>query len=576
MKTDRTKNTHKGNGKKLRRLFILCVLTAVFGLQCAPLGNERGIWKTLPVQHKGRIKAFDSLARESLRTVYGKETFKRKPAFEIVLSWLLLPDYWESASFIFVEKEIKKSIGLPLKSKHFSPYKLKRSDRLILQWGELKDLRERKEALDPYFQKLEKLETRLLIYEAVRSGALIRLVPQDGEETWLSLREMGPSSLKAFQKILSLYVRAIAKNTETPPWEGGSAPALLKDSEPPPEESLKKAMARFQNGIFKGQEKKHFSPLKIKAESFYNSFNPFQKAWVFYLLFLATVLLFQIFGRLALFRWALPFGALGFICHSLGMALRSFIMSRPPVTNMYETVIWVPWMAWTVGFVLWLKGSRMSFTAGNFLGFFCLLLAGLSPGVLDPGLQPLTAVLNSSFWLTSHVLIITMSYSFFFLSFVLGDMALVFYLSKRQRALSFAEKISRPVYRSLQWGIALLAGGIILGGIWADYSWGRFWGWDPKESWALVSLLCYLALLHARLSGKIKAFGLSVGAVMMFFSVIMAWYGVNFVLGKGLHSYGFGSGGLAYVLGFAGLHVVLCALALFKRQGLWPFPQTKP
>ena len=113
--------------------------------------------------------------------------------------------------------------------------------------------------------------------------------------------------------------------------------------------------------------------------------------------------------------------------------------------------------------------------------------------------------------------------------------------------------------------MVFLAGGTILGGIWADYSWGRFWGWDPKESWALVSLLAYLALLHGRLVQWIKPFGMAVGSVMMFFSVIMAWYGVNFILGAGLHSYGFGAGGVEYVLGFLIIHLILCVLALFKK-----------
>ena len=144
-------------------------------------------------------------------------------------------------------------------------------------------------------------------------------------------------------------------------------------------------------------------------------------------------------------------------------------------------------------------------------------------------------------------------------------MGLIYYLANKKNSLSLVKKLYHPIYRSLQWGVLLLAAGTILGGIWADYSWGRFWGWDPKESWALVTLLAYLALLHAKLVGWIKPFGMAVGAVMMFFSVIMAWYGVNFVLGAGLHSYGFGSGGVEYVAGFMVLHILLCALAFFKQ-----------
>lgn len=104
--------------------------------------------------------------------------------------------------------------------------------------------------------------------------------------------------------------------------------------------------------------------------------------------------------------------------------------------------------------------------------------------------------------------------------------------------------------------MALLAPGIILGGIWADYSWGRFWGWDPKETWALIALLGYLAVLHGRVIGLIKDFGMVVCAIVTFSLVIMAWYGVNYVLGAGLHSYGFGAGGVEYVSAFVAVHLL--------------------
>ena len=107
-----------------------------------------------------------------------------------------------------------------------------------------------------------------------------------------------------------------------------------------------------------------------------------------------------------------------------------------------------------------------------------------------------------------------------------------------------------------------MAAGTILGGVWADYSWGRFWGWDPKETWAFIALMGYLAILHARLTGVLKDIGTLAGAVVAFSLVIMAWYGVNFVLGAGLHSYGFGAGGSEYVYAFVGAHLIFVAYAL--------------
>jgi hypothetical protein len=125
------------------------------------------------------------------------------------------------------------------------------------------------------------------------------------------------------------------------------------------------------------------------------------------------------------------------------------------------------------------------------------------------------------------------------------------------------------LYRVIQLGVLLLAAGTILGGVWANYSWGRFWGWDPKETWALITLLSYIVVLHGRLAGWWHDFGLAVGSVLCFLAVVMAWYGVNFVLGTGLHSYGFGIGGETYVMGAIALDLIYVSAAVYRylRRG---------
>ncbi|MDE0118506.1 MAG: cytochrome c biogenesis protein CcsA [Bdellovibrionales bacterium] len=232
---------------------------------------------------------------------------------------------------------------------------------------------------------------------------------------------------------------------------------------------------------------------------------------------------------------------------------------------MYETVIWVPWVSVILGALLWWRQKMFAiFACACSVALFCLLLADSAPALLDGRLEPLEAVLRSNFWLTTHVLIITMSYSAFFLAFAIGDVLLFMFLYPK--GLNKIKSYARCIDRSIQVGVVLLAAGTILGGIWADYSWGRFWGWDPKETWALISLLGYLALLHARLVGWVKEFGLAVGSVLIFFLIVMAWYGVNYVLGQGLHSYGFGSGGVEYVAGFALLHLIYVLSVYFLRN----------
>ena len=592
--------------------------------QKADLLKAQKLWKELAVQHRGRIKPFDTFARESLREICGKEACKGRAAVDLLLSWFFLPHYWEKAPFILIEeKEVKQSLGLPLKEKHFSPHQLKNSPSLSLQLEELRALRQQEESeLDPYFKRLSRLDDRLRLYAAIRSGLVFGMEAQQAQEggqqeqqeNWLSFAEMSKPARDQFVKLLSVYIRLISKTVvegKEEPLPSNKTAFTLQPSDPSPlteqekkqaerqaerqkakqeyaEDSspttlltkadekdlllsFQKEMEIFKSLAHRGPAKKQAQSFKIKAEVFYNSFKPFQKGWILYFLALFSLSVLFILGKgknkgesLGLLL-SMPFALLGFGSHSLGLVLRSYIMSRPPVSNMYETVVWVPWASLIAGFVFFLKGQRLPFLASWLLAFFCLLLTDLAPGILDSDLNPLEAVLRSNFWLATHVLIITVSYSFFFLAFVLGDMALVAWLVRKGKDMGFIHKMSHPIYRCMQWGVVCLAAGTILGGIWADYSWGRFWGWDPKESWALISLLSYLALLHGKLIGWIKPFGMAVGAVGMFFSVIMAWYGVNFVLGKGLHSYGFGSGGIEVVAGFLALHVLLCSLAFLKK-----------
>ncbi|MCC9604951.1 cytochrome c biogenesis protein CcsA [Blastopirellula sp. JC732] len=227
--------------------------------------------------------------------------------------------------------------------------------------------------------------------------------------------------------------------------------------------------------------------------------------------------------------------------------------------------------------------------------FFCV--ASFAP-VLDENFSPLQPVLRSNMWLTVHVLTIVASYGAGMLSWALGVIALFFYMFGKYRPpvdpvntpdgfrpahQAQAELGYRPpeqcailagyCYRAIQVSVLLLATGTILGGLWADVSWGRFWGWDPKEVWALISLLVYLAILHGRFAGWFNNFGLVVGTILGFTMIVFSWYGVNFLLpmfsggqAVGLHSYGFGEGGQGYVLGFVALNLVYLGLAAVRFQ----------
>ncbi len=236
----------------------------------------------------------------------------------------------------------------------------------------------------------------------------------------------------------------------------------------------------------------------------------------------------------------------GFCLITGGFALRVALVWRAPVTNMYESIIFAAWGVVLLSMVFeYRRRSGAIFLSALPVAIVGLALASERAGVFDSGIHPLPAALRNNFWLLTHVTTITLGYAAFAVAMGMGHWILWKGFVAPTRGLEPA------LERSLQIGVMLLGTGIVLGGFWAWQVWGRFWGWDPKETWALITLLGYVALLHGRRAGWWGGFGLAIGSVVSFQCVIMAWYGVNFLLKPGLHSYGSGQGWLAGALGFA-------------------------
>jgi len=233
---------------------------------------------------------------------------------------------------------------------------------------------------------------------------------------------------------------------------------------------------------------------------------------------------------------------------------------------MYESIIWVSFAVSIFGLIFFLRyRTTVYLRAALPATSIALLLVHQMPIAMPASIDPLVPVLRDNFWLTVHVLTITLSYAAFFLACAFGHI-LLFHYARNPTGARKDVPMHFWLYRVIQLGVLLLAAGTILGGVWANYSWGRFWGWDPKETWALIALLCYITTLHGRLAGWWTQFGLVVASVLCFLAVLMAWYGVNFVLGKGLHSYGFGIGGETYVATFVGLDLLFVAFAIWRYR----------
>lgn len=516
--------------------------------------------KYLPVQEGGRIKPYDSFSREMLEIVYGKASFEGRGASEIVLTWMLSPEAWHDKKVFEVKNhQVLEALHLPLEQRYYTGDELFGNDHFALLRQELQSKRESKEKLTPYFQDLQRLENQYLVFDQLASGRMLRMIPPDKDkgDTWIEVADFDPVAQKSFTEMSQAFINWLGALSR-PEDESGMATAGT---------ALDKAVEQFETMARSHNPEAYDHASKINVEVEYNKIHPFRWAYIFYLLTAISLLLMWVLNKPGFIKAAWTFLIVGFACHSFGFAMRMYLMDRPPVSNMYETVIWVSWGVILFAVVLELIYKfRLTLFAGSMVGLVALVIADFAPTVLDPTLQPLEPVLRSNYWLTIHVMTITISYAAFFLAFGLGDLGLFYYLKGEEKYADKIKSVITAIYRSMQIGVMFLAPGIILGGIWADYSWGRFWGWDPKETWALIALLGYLAVLHARAGGMIRGFGMVVTAVISFSLVIMSWYGVNFVLGAGLHSYGFGAGGVEYVTGFIALHLLFVIYVTVVRK----------
>ena len=230
------------------------------------------------------------------------------------------------------------------------------------------------------------------------------------------------------------------------------------------------------------------------------------------------------------------------------ISLRVVISGRAPITNMYETVLFSGFGALLLSIVIAsLKREKVFIYLGLAYNAISLMMLKFATGMLSDSINPLVPVLRDNFWLSTHVTTIIMSYGALALSWVLANGVL---LGKYLGKITPADQAhySRLTYTCLKWGTTMLAAGIILGGVWADYSWGRFWGWDPKETWSLIAFCIYMAIIHGRYTNWLSPHRFLVCTAVAFLSIIMAWFGVNYILAAGLHSYGFSEGGAVFIL----------------------------
>jgi cytochrome c-type biogenesis protein CcsB len=499
----------------------------------------------IPVQNGGRVKPLDTFARESALFTTGSRSFQGWNALDLILSWIAFPGYWQNQPIIQVEREdVRRQLGLEEKRSRFTPQELFKNP-ILLQYAERMG-NGNSAGMDPpgasksnpRDQELKSVLDRLTLFHALVAGQGWLLIPKPLPAAWGTLLDSdreGELIRGQFVEVLKAYQAGDSRQFER-------STQLLR-------------------AAVEGEIPQYKETLKtpVVAESLYNRSRPFLWAWILY--FSATLIWtasFWITHKASVSRLkTLALGLTGFAVGSqiFGIALRCFIAGRPPVTNMYESVIWVSLgVVFFAGILYAIHRQAIILTVACLLATLGLIAGDAAPAILDPSIRPLVPVLRSNYWLTIHVLTITLGYAAFALTLGLANFTLYQFLKgvKGQKIAS----LNQLTYRAMQFGVVLIAAGTILGGIWADYSWGRFWGWDPKEVWALITMLAYVVILHGRYTNWMGQFGFAAWSAISFLTVVMAWYGVNFILGVGLHSYGFASGGTPWVAGFVGAQLL--------------------
>lgn len=276
---------------------------------------------------------------------------------------------------------------------------------------------------------------------------------------------------------------------------------------------------------------------------------------------LATLLALAFLTLLKKINLALAFTFLAIILETAHLSLRVLISGRAPITNMYETVLFSGYGALVLAVIVGhFKKEKTFLYIGLVYNFLTLMMITFAGSMLSASISPLVPVLRDNFWLSTHVTTIIMSYGALALSWILAN-TVIFKKFKYDLSKADEKYYSDLIYTCLKYGTVMLGAGIILGGVWADYSWGRFWGWDPKETWSLIALCFYMAILHGRHTNWIPNNRFIIFTAGAFMSIMMAWFGVNYILASGLHSYGFSEGGAIFLFTFFTIQTIILILS---------------
>ena len=521
----------------------------------------------------GRLKPVHTFASEVMRKVTRKEKWNGLNASQMLLSMMLQPQYWQQQPMIAVSNpELLEKLNIQKEGRYGYASLIaffNKDFNYILEEDVEKANRKKPAERNKYDKEVITVDERVNVCYLVYTYDFMRIFPKPNDEnnTWLAPTQFqdnfkGMDSLFV-RGILPIYFDEVIKSSQTNDW--AKADTTLN--------YIKKYQNKYGAAILP-------STAKVKWEVIYNKQQVFNNLFYYYftvgLIFL-IILFVQIFKNnktiemlSSIFFWLL---VVGFAFHIYALALRWYISEHAPWSNGYESMVYIAGATVLAGF-LFSKNSKIALAATALLSSLILMVAHLN--WLDPEITNLVPVLNS-YWLMIHVAIITASYGFLGLGCLLAIINLILTSLRTKDGDKVTLTIKELSYineMTLIVGLFMLSVGTFLGGVWANESWGRYWGWDPKETWAFASMLIYIFVLHLRFIPKFKnAFTFNVWAMWAFGSIIMTYFGVNYYL-SGLHSYAKGDPVPipAFVYYTVAVFLVLSITAFIKHKKIGKIP----
>jgi len=520
-----------------------------------PSKDHSSLFGKLVIQDAGgRMKPLNTFSSELLRKVSKSDTHKGYNSDQVFLSMTQSPSAWFQVPFIYLKKgndSLRNIIGVEKEAKYASFINFFDKDGNYKLASYLDDAYN--VAVPNQFQKdFKEIDKRIILLNSALSGRMLKIfpVPDDENNKWVSaleLNEYQETELVNLNKVMFAYMKTLDEAVQNNNYK------LAND--------IVTGLEKFQ---IKYGSKVRPSEQQIKSEILYNKFDIFKTLYYLYMLtgvLMLAFCIFQIFNSkkfisktITVLHYLIRFF---FVLHTLGLATRWYISGHAPWSDAYESMIYVAWATMLFSLIFDRK-SKLTLAAGTFVASIILMIAHWN--WMDPSIANLQPVLNS-YWLMIHVSVIVASYGPFTLAMILGLVSLILMLLTTEKNKYLMKlNIKEITYineMAITIGLVMLTIGNFLGGQWANESWGRYWGWDPKETWALISIMIYAFVIHMRFVPFFRGlFVYNFSSIIAFYSIMMTYFGVNFYL-TGLHSYASGDKVVTPVFVYISLAVVL-------------------